>query len=285
MGPPLVGQARVIRWGRRGAGGRLGERTGSTWSRANDRRRSGGAVGERGDYLKGREEAADGRGGREARGLRDFGFVLSSVHLSFLGERAICGRGGERGFGLCQSGTGRTGGVRSRMIVPTIGTLGGTGGAATSDRAEVALLGAGGVGVPVLRLLVMKSADGTDRVIVLADRSGVPVPLTVAAAGGFVGGVSDFDLPLTREVEDVGAHLFSFLGSGSNHHRRGVFDGPSVGIRVKEASGGDHKTLSVEYGGFEVDKQPLRVTGQEAERKAVYGELVFVRGRAEREPG
>ena len=104
------------------------------------------------------------------------------------------------------------------MIVTAVGTVGRGGGAAAGDRAEVALFETGGVGTPVFRLSMMESADGTDWMVVLAEWSGVPVPLRVAAAGGFVSGVSDFDLPFAGEEEDVGAHFFSFLWGGSDHH-------------------------------------------------------------------
>ena len=74
-------------------------------------------------------------------------------------------------------------------MVPTVGTVGGGGGAAAGDRAEVAFFGAGGIGTPVLCLPVVESADGTDRVVVFADWCGVAIPLTVPATGGFVGRV------------------------------------------------------------------------------------------------
>ena len=104
------------------------------------------------------------------------------------------------------------------MIITAVGAVGRGGRAAAGDRTKVALLGAGGIRASVLRLPLMESADGTDWVIVLADRSGVPVPLAVAAAGGFVSGVSDFDLPLAGEEEDVGAHHLALLRSGSDYY-------------------------------------------------------------------
>ena len=97
---PLAGQAQVVRWGRRGAGGRLGERNGSAWSRADNRGRSRGAVGVGSYHLKGREEAADRGGGRRARAFRDFGLVLSGGHPPFYRERAFSGRGERWGFTL-----------------------------------------------------------------------------------------------------------------------------------------------------------------------------------------
>ena len=157
-------------------------------------------------------------GGRRARGFRDFGFILSGVHLSFLGERAFCGRSGGRGFKLWTSGTGRTGGVCGWVIVAVVGAVGRGGGAAAGNRTEVALFRAGGIGASVFRLLVMESADGTDRVVVLADWSGVPISLAVTAAGGLVGGVGDFDFPFTGEEEDVRAHPLSFLTGGGDHY-------------------------------------------------------------------
>ena len=140
------------------------------------------------------------------------------------------------------------------MIIPTVGAVRWGGGAATSDRAEVTLFGAGRVGTSVFRLPMVKGADGTDWVIILADRSGMPIPLTVAAAGGCIGGVGDFNLSFTGEEENVGAHLLSFLRGGSNHHRGGIFEGPGVGVRVEEASRGDRKTLSIEDSRFEVNE-------------------------------
>ena len=104
------------------------------------------------------------------------------------------------------------------MVVTAVGAVGRGGRTAVSDRAEVALFGADGIGASVFRLFVMESADGADRVVVLADWGGVSVPLTVTAAGGFVGGVGDFDFPFAGEKEDVGAHLLSLLRGGGNHH-------------------------------------------------------------------
>ena len=72
------------------------------------------------------------------------------------------------------------------MFVATVGAVGWGGGTAAGNRAEVALLGTGGIGASMFRLLVMECADGADRVVVLADQSSVPVPLTVAALGSFV---------------------------------------------------------------------------------------------------
>jgi len=39
----------------------------------------------------------------------------------------------------------------------------------------------------MLHLAMVESADGANRVIVLADRGLMAMPLTVAAAGGFIG--------------------------------------------------------------------------------------------------
>ena len=171
------------------------------------------------------------------------------------------------------------------MIVNAVAAVGRGGGAAAGERAGVAFFGAGGVGAPVFRLLVVESADGADWVVVLADRSSVPIPLAVAAASGFVGGVSDFDLPLAGEEEDVGAHLLSLLRGGGNHHRGGIIEGASIGIWVEELSGGNRETFGVEDSGPEIDEQPFRVTGKVAKRKAMNGELILIRGGAEREPG
>ena len=43
---------------------------------------------------------------------------------------------------------------------------------------------------------MVECADGTDGMVVLANGCGVTVPLTVAAAGGLIGRVSDLDLTL-----------------------------------------------------------------------------------------
>ena len=85
------------------------------------------------------------------------------------------------------------------MVVPTVGTVGRRGGATIGNGAEVALLGAGGIGTAVLCFSVVKGADGADGMVVLADWSGVAVPLTVAAASGLIGRVSDLNFPRARE--------------------------------------------------------------------------------------
>ena len=158
-------------------------------------------------------------------------------------------------------GASRARGICSGVVVTAVGAVGGGGGAAAGDRAEVALFAAGGVGAPVIRLLVMESTDGADRVVVLADRSGVPIPLAVAAAGGFVGRVSDFDFPFAGEEEDVGAHLLSLFGGGGDHNRGGVLEGASIGIRVEEPGGGNREIFGIEDSRSEIDEQPFRVTG------------------------
>ena len=83
----------------------------------------------------------------------------------------------------------------------------------------------------------------------------------------------------------MGAHLPTFLRGGSDHHRGGVFEGPSVGIWVEEASGCDPGTFRVEDSGFEVNEEPFRVIRQVPEWEAMNGELILVRGRTERKPG
>ena len=45
----------------------------------------------------------------------------------------------------------------------------------------------------MIRLLVMKGADGANKVVVLANGSIVAVPSTVAAAGGSVSKLSDLE--------------------------------------------------------------------------------------------
>ena len=47
--------------------------------------------------------------------------------------------------------------------------------------------------------------------VIFANGSSVAVPLTVAAAGGFVGRVSDLYLPFRREEEYMGAHRFALI--------------------------------------------------------------------------
>ena len=171
------------------------------------------------------------------------------------------------------------------MVIAAVGTVRGGGGTAVGNGAEITLFGASGVGAPVFGLLVMKGANGADRVGVLTDWSGVTVPLAVTASSGFVSRVGHLDFSLTGEEEDVRAHLLTLLGSGGDHYRGGVLEGASVGVRVEEASGGDLKALGIEDGRLEVHKQPLGVTGQVPEGEAMDGELILVGSGAEGEPG
>ena len=171
------------------------------------------------------------------------------------------------------------------MVVPTVGAVGGGGGAAVGDGAEVAFFGAGGVGTAVFRFLVMEGADRADWIVVLADRCSMAVPLAVAAAGVLVGGVSNLDFPFTEEEENMRAHLPAFFGGGSHHHRGGVFEGSSVGVWVEEASGGDLKACGIEDGGLEINEQPFGVIREVAEGQAVNRKLILIGGRAEGEPG
>ena len=122
-----MGQARIVWRGRRGAGGHLGKWTGSAWSRAYNRR--GGRRADRawGDDFKGGEQATSRGGGRWARGLSYFGFVFRYVHLTLFRGGEVCGRGGRGGSLLGPSGAGRAGGVSGRVIVPTVGAVGGGG--------------------------------------------------------------------------------------------------------------------------------------------------------------
>ena len=73
------------------------------------------------------------------------------------------------------------------MVVSAVGTVGGGGGAAVGDGAKVTFLGTGRVGAEVFRFVVVECTDGTNRVVVFADRCGVAIPLTIAASGGFIG--------------------------------------------------------------------------------------------------
>ena len=125
----------------------------------------------------------------------------------------------------------------------------------------------------MFRLPVVEGADGADRVVVFADGRGMPVPLAVVAAGGLVGRVGDLDLSPSREEKDVGAHPLT------------VLEGTGIGVWVEEAGRGDFEAFGVQYGAFKVDKQPLRIIGQIAEREAMNGKLVLVGGGAEGEPG
>ena len=111
--------------------------------------------GVRGNDLECWEEAEYRGGGGWSRGLGNFGLILSRVHLPFFGGGTDWGRIGGRGVGLVAFRAGRACGVRSGMVTPAVGTVGGRGRAEVGDRAEVALFGAGGVGASVFRLLVM----------------------------------------------------------------------------------------------------------------------------------
>ena len=140
------------------------------------------------------------------------------------------------------------------MVIAAVGTVRGGGGAAVGNGAKITLLGASGVGAPMLGLLVMQCADGADGMGVLTDWSGVTVPLAVTAASGFVSRVGNLDFPFTGEEKDVRAHLLTLFGGGGNHNRGGVLEGASVGVGVKEASGGDLKALGIKNGRLEVHK-------------------------------
>ena len=194
-----MGQARVVWGGRRGAGGHLGKWAGSAWSRAYDRRGSRRAGMAWGDDLKGGKQTACRGGGGRAGGLGNVGLIFRRVHLALLRGRAFYGRAGGRRIILSTFGAGRARGVGGWMVVPTVGTVGRGGGATIGNGAEVALFGAGGIGTAVFCCSVVKGADGADGMVVLAYRSGVVVPLTVAAMSGFIGRVSDLDFPLARE--------------------------------------------------------------------------------------
>ena len=207
-----------------------------------------------GDYHEGREQAANRGGGGRAGGLGDLSIVFRCVHLALLWGRAVFGQAGGRGIALSTFEASRARGVGGGVVDPAVSTVGRGGGAAIGDGAEIALFGAGGVGAAVFCFPVVKSADRADGVVIFADRSRVAVPLTVAAAGGFIGRVSDLDLPPARQEENTGAQLFPFLGGGGNHHRGAVFEGLGVGVWVEEARGGDCKVFGVENSGFEVDK-------------------------------
>ena len=141
----LAGQARVVRRGGRGAGGRLRERASSTWSRADNRGRSRGAGGAGGDYLEGGEKAANRGRSRGAGGLGYFGLVFCRIHLTLFRGRAGWGRDGGRRIVLCTFGASGARGVSGAMVISAVGTVGGGGGAAVGDGAEVSFLGAGRV--------------------------------------------------------------------------------------------------------------------------------------------
>jgi len=80
------------------------------------------------------------------------------------------------------------------VVIPTVSTVGGRGGAAVSHRTKIALLRTGRVRAAVFCFAVVEGANGTDWMIVLANGSRMTVSLTCAAAGGFIGGGSGLDL-------------------------------------------------------------------------------------------
>jgi len=104
--------------------------------------------------------------------------------------------------------------VSGRVVIPTVSTVRARGRAAIGHRAKVTLFGTCRVGAVVFRLTVVEGAYRADRVIIFADRGCVAVPLTVAASGSFIGGVSGLDLPLAREQKDVGVHPLTVLRAG-----------------------------------------------------------------------
>ena len=67
-------------------------------------------------------------------------------------------------------------------------------------------------------LLVVLGTDRAYRMVILADRGGMAVPLAVAASGGFVGRVGGLDFPLAGKEEYVGAHFLTLLRRGGAHH-------------------------------------------------------------------
>ena len=154
-GAALAGQTRAISWGRRGAGGRLGERACSAWSRTSNRGRGRGERGAGGDHFEGWEKAA-GRGwSRGAGGFSDLTFIFRRVHLTLFGGR-VDRDGVRRGaIVLWAFGAGRARRFSGGMVTPAGGTVRGVGGTAVGDRAKVTLLGAGRIGAAVFSLLVM----------------------------------------------------------------------------------------------------------------------------------
>ena len=145
----LAGEARVVRRDGRGAGGRLGEWASSTWSRTDNRGRSRAAGRAGDDHLEGGEKASNRRRSRGAGGLGYLGLVFRRIHFTLLRSSAPLGGARERRIILCRFGAGGERGVSGGMVISAVGTVGGGGGAAVGDGAEVTLLGAGRVGTAV----------------------------------------------------------------------------------------------------------------------------------------
>jgi len=170
------------------------------------------------------------------------------------------------------------------VILPTVSTVWRGCGAAFFYGAEVAPFWTGGVGALVLRLAVVEGADRADWVIVLADGSSVPIPLTVAAVSGFVGRVSGLDFPFTGEKKDVGAHPLTILRAHCDNNREGQFQRAGFRVRIEKAGQGNLNTLGIKYGGFELHEETFIVLREIAEGEAMDGKLVLIGGRPEREP-
>ena len=63
---------------------------------------------------------------------------------------------------------------------------------------------------------MVQGADGACRMFLFADRSGIAVPLTFAAASHFVDRVSGLDFSFTGEEEDMIAHPLAILRGSSD---------------------------------------------------------------------
>ena len=129
----LAALAQVVSGGRKGAGGNLGERTSSAWSRAGKGRWGRRAGGAGGDNLKDGKEAASHGRSRGAGRFSNIGLILGGVHLSFFrrGEERGRARGG--GVVLYPLGAGGARRVSGGMVVRTVGAVRQGGRLAASD--------------------------------------------------------------------------------------------------------------------------------------------------------
>jgi len=125
-------------------------------------------------------------------------------------------------------------------------------------------------------------ADWTGRGASGGDMTVAPTVLTLRVPGGRVGAL---DRPRVRKESDRGAHREHVPWVDGDNDGGGslAFPGSCVGVEI--SGGEDTNVFGVEDGLREAREKFLRVLREESNRKGVDGELSFVGGEAEGQPG
>jgi len=171
------------------------------------------------------------------------------------------------------------------VVRSTVNTAGRRGRATARNSLSVATSRAGRVGTSVQGAGVVQGvygADGAGRGASGGDMTVSPAVLTPRVPGGRVGAL---DSPRAREEPDRGAHREHVPWVDGDDDGGGGLALPRSCVGVEISGGEDTNVLGVEDRLREARKEFFRVLREEGKQDGVDGELSFVGGEVEGQPG